>query len=211
MVIPVTKKLNYEQLNVDVQKVETTYDTFSLARRNPPSTVINRYGRARTNVEGAEEWWAFFEDQQVDPIQPWITTGTNKELGLVFMYAASKTDPGAIEVKWDPDNRTYATHFGSALKECPSLRPVTTVEAQWKPGVDKEGKPCLVINVKGAKTKRAGAADDETLAERAEAEAAQKAAKAAARERIAAAKNGASQTAASAQGAGAAGPSTAEK
>jgi hypothetical protein len=100
MVIPVTKKLNYEQLNVDVQKVETTYDTFSLARRNPPSTVINRYGRARTNVEGAEEWWAFFEDQQVDPIQPWITTGTNKELGLVFMYAASKTDPGAIEVKW---------------------------------------------------------------------------------------------------------------
>jgi hypothetical protein len=188
--IPVTKKLTYEQLNVDVQKVETTYDTYSLARRDPPSADINRYGRARTNVEGAEEWRIFFEDQRIDPVQPWITTGTNKALGLIFMYAASKTDAGAIEVKWDPTARVYSTHFGSTMKECPAVRPVTTVQAQWKAGLDKAGKPCLVINIKGAKPKRAGAADDEKLAARAEEEAARKAAKAAARERIAAAKNG---------------------
>lgn len=200
--IPVTKKLNYEQLNVDVQKVQTTYDTYTMARRNPPSAEITRYGRTRTNVEGAEEWRTFFEDQGIDPVQPWITTGTNKALGLIFIYAASKTDAGAMEVKWDPDARIYTTHLGAAMKECPAVRPVTTVQAQWKPGLDKEGKPCLVINIKGAKPKRAGAADDETLAVRAEEEAAKKAAKAAARERIAAAKIGGSR------GAGEVGPFT---
>jgi hypothetical protein len=197
--IPVVKKLNYVQVNLDVQKVETAYDTYTLARRNPPSAAINRYGRTRTNVEGAEEWRTFFEDQQIDPLQPWITTGTNKAQGLIFVYAASKTDAGAIEVKFDPETRVYTTHFGAAMKECPAVRPVTTVEAQWKPGLDKEGKPCLIINVKGAKPKRAGAADDETLAARAEEEAAKKAAKVAARERIAAAKKGASQVAATEQ------------
>jgi hypothetical protein len=185
------KKLDYVQVSVDVQKVETAYDTYSLSRRNPPAADINRYGSTRTNVEGAEEWRTFFEDQQLDPLQPWITTGTNKAQGLIFMYAASKTDPGAVEVKWNPDQRIYITHFGAAMKECPAVRPVTTVEAQWRAGLDKDGKPCLIINVKGAKAKRAGAADDKTLAARAEEAAARKAAKAAAREQIAAAKNGA--------------------
>lgn len=194
-----TKKLNYVQVNVDVKKVETTYDTFSLARRNPPSVAINRYGRARTNVEGAEEWRTFFEDQEIDPVQPWVTTGINKAQGLIFMYPAAKTDAGAIEVKWDPDDRVYTTHFGAAMKEYPSVRPVTTVEAQWKPGLDKEGKACLIINVKAARAKRAGAAAAETLAARAEGEAAKKEAKAAARERIAAAKKGTTQTAATEQ------------
>ncbi|HYF93290.1 MAG TPA: hypothetical protein VD969_13755 [Symbiobacteriaceae bacterium] len=193
------KTLNYVQVSVDVQKVETSYDTYSLARRNPPSAEINRHGRARTNVEGAEEWRLFFEDQKVDPLQPWITTGTNKAQGLIFMYSASEADAGAIAVKWDPDARVYITHFGAAMKECPAVRPVTTVEAQWKPGLDKEGKPCLIINVKAAKAKRAGAAGDETLAARAEEEAAKKAARAAARERITAAKKGASQIAATEQ------------
>lgn len=181
------KKLNYVAVSVDVQKVEISYDTYSLARRNPPSAEINRHGRARTNVEGAEEWRLFFEDQKVDPLQPWVTTGANKAQGLIFMYPASETDAGAIQVKWDPDARIYTTHFGAAMKECPAVRPVTTVEAQWQAGLDKEGKPCLVINVKGAKARRAGAADDETLATRAEEEAARKAATAAARQRIAAA------------------------
>jgi len=193
------KKLNYVQVSVDVQRVETVYDTYSMARRNPPSVAITRHGRARTNVEGAEEWRTFFEDQKVDPLQPWVTTGTNKAQGLVFMYPASETDAGAIEVKWDPDLRIYNTHFGAAMKECPAVRPVTTVEAQWKPGLDKEGKPCLIINVKAAKAKRAGAANDETLAARAEEEAARQAAKAAARERIAAAKKGKAQIAATEQ------------
>lgn len=206
-----TKKLAYAQLNVDVQMVQTAYDTYSLARRNPPSAEINRYGWTRTNVAGAEEWRAFFEDQQVDPVQPWITIGTNKVRGLIFIYAASKTEAGAIEVKWDAAARIYTTHFGAAMQECPAVRPVTTVLAQWKPGLDKEGKPCLAINIKGAKPRRAAAADDETLAARAEAEAARKAAKAAARERIAAAKHGRSQVAANAQGAREVGPSTAEQ
>lgn len=182
------KKLNYAQVNVDVQKIETAYETYSLARRNPPAVEITRHGRTRTNVEGAEEWRLFFEDQQVDPLQPWVATGTNKALGLIFIYPAAKTDAGAIEVKWDPDARVYTTHFGAAMKECPAVRPVTTVEAQWKPGLDKEGKPCLIINVKAAKPKRAGAASDEALATRAEEAADKKAARAAARERIAAAK-----------------------
>ncbi|HWI50710.1 MAG TPA: hypothetical protein VNT01_01045 [Symbiobacteriaceae bacterium] len=193
------KKLNYVQVSVDVQKVETTYDTYSLARRNPPSVEINRHGRARTNVEGAEEWRLFFDDQQVDPLQPWVTTGTNKAQGLIFIYPATKTDAGAIEVKWDEEARVYTAHFGAAMKECPAVRPVTNVEAQWKAGLDKEGKPCLIINVKAAKAKRAGAADGETLAARAEDEAARKAAKAAARERIAAAKKVGSQVAATEQ------------
>jgi hypothetical protein len=101
-------------------------------------------------------------------------------------------------VKWNPDARVYSTHLGAAMKECPAVRPVTTVEAQWKAGLDKEGRHCLVINIKGAKPKRAGAADAETLAARAEEEAAKKAAEASARERIAAAKGGKSQTAAGA-------------
>jgi hypothetical protein len=59
-VISMTKKLVYEQLNMDVQMVETTYDTYSLSRRYPPSAVITRFGRTRTNVEGGEEWQIFF-------------------------------------------------------------------------------------------------------------------------------------------------------
>jgi hypothetical protein len=186
----VTKKLYYEALNIGAQKVETVFDRAGGARRNPPCATLYETGRIVTNVEGAEEWRAFFEDQGVDPIQAWITTSHNKAQGLIFMYAANDATPGAIEVDWNAEARTYYTHFGAAMKECPAVRPITTVEVRWKPAVDKEGKPCLVFNVKAAKAKAAGDADPETLAARAEEEAAKKAAKEAARKRIAAAKEG---------------------
>lgn len=184
------KKLTYELLNVDVQKVETVFDTYAGARRNPPAGTLSESGRIVTNVEGAEEWRAFFQDQGISPDQPWITTGTNRALGLVFMYAATPTTPGAIEVKFDAKAGTYATHFGAAFLECPSLRPKTTVEVQWKAGLDKDKKPFLAVNVKAAKAKRAGAADAETLIARAQEEAAKKAVKAETKKKLAAAKQG---------------------
>lgn len=183
-----TKQLTYVPLKVDVQKVETVFDRSGGSRRLPPWVTINRYGRAYTNVEGGLEWRAFFVDQGVNPDQPWITTGTNGQQGLIMMYAAQATDLGAIEVKLDRTNQTYSTHFGAAMQQCPEVRPTTVVEARWEPSLDKDGKPCLAINVKAAIPKRRGAADPEEMAARAEEEAAKRAAKEAARKRTAAAK-----------------------
>ncbi|MDF2627567.1 MAG: hypothetical protein K0R39_1398 [Symbiobacteriaceae bacterium] len=185
-----TDKPKYEPTKVEVQKVETVFDKSGGSRRLPPWVTINRYGRAYTNVEGGLEWRAFFVDRGVDPNQPWITTGTNALQGLILMYAAQATDPGAIEVKLDAANQTYSTHFGAATKQCPNVRPTTTVEARWKPILDKDGKPCLAINVTAASPKRKGAANPEEMAARAEEEAAKKAAKEAARKRTAVAKQG---------------------
>ncbi|MDF2626499.1 MAG: hypothetical protein K0R39_330 [Symbiobacteriaceae bacterium] len=185
-----TKKLYYRKVNVDVQKVQTTYETSTLSRRNPPAVEVNRYGAARTNVEGAEDWRTFFEEQGISWEQPWVTIGHSKLQGLIFMYAANKTDPGAIEVKWDAGRRVYTTHYGAAMKECPAVRPVTKVEAQFEPALDKEEKHCLAINIKAAKPKRVGAANAEEMAARAEAEAVKQAVKEAARQRTAAAKQG---------------------
>jgi hypothetical protein len=183
-----TKKLYCRHLKVDVKKVQTTYNKVSGSRRKPPAVEVSKFGRAKTNTEAAEEWQAFFLEQGLRPEQPWITTGTNEELGLIFIYAAQKTDLGAIEVKLDPKTGLYATHFGAAFKESPALRPEGKVEAQYEPSLDKEGKPCLALKITGAAAKRAGAADPEEMAARAEVEAAKAEAKAAARKRIAAAK-----------------------
>jgi hypothetical protein len=71
------------------------------ARRHPPAVTVNRHGRAETNTEAAEEWAAFFSGEGIDALQPWMTTQTNEELGLILLYAATKTEEGAIEVKFD--------------------------------------------------------------------------------------------------------------
>ena len=63
--------------------------------------TVNRHGRAETNTEAAEEWAAFFSGEGIDALQPWMTTQTNEELGLILLYAATKTEEGAIEVKFD--------------------------------------------------------------------------------------------------------------
>lgn len=184
------RKLKYEPIpeNAKVEKIETPFDTVGGARRNEPSADVSDSGHVRTNREGGEDWQAFFEDQGIDPKQPWVTLSASKTLGSVFMHAAKETDVGAVAVKFDEANRVYTTHFGSAFKQCPSLRPTGKVEARFKPSLDHEGKPCLAVKVKGATPKRKGAATPEEMAVRAEEEAAKKVAKSAVKKRIAAAK-----------------------
>jgi hypothetical protein len=187
-----TRKLYYRAVpqNMEVEKVTEVFDPQTGARRNPAAVDVNQSGRARANREASEEWLQFFVEQGIDPLDAWMTLGTNGAEGIIFVYPAHKTDEGAIAANWDSDTLTYHFHFGSAMKQTPAVRPTTQVEATYEPSLDKEGKPCLAVKIKGARPKRAGAADLEEMAVRAEEETAKKAAKAAARKRIAAAKQG---------------------
>lgn len=186
------RKLYYEKIpeSVKLEKIETTFDVAGGSKRDEPAADVSPKGYVRTNREGAEEWHAFFDEMGIDPLQPWVTLSASKSLGTVFMYAATGTEEGKVAVKFFETTGIYTTHFGAAFKQCPSVAPLTKVEARFKPSLDQEGRKCIAVIIKGAPPKRKGAADVEELAARAEAEAAKKAAKAAARKRITDAKNG---------------------
>ncbi|HYF80534.1 MAG TPA: hypothetical protein VD973_25785 [Symbiobacteriaceae bacterium] len=190
------RKLNYRPFpqRLEVEKVQVTFDRTTGSRRHPPAVIINRFGYAKTNVEGAEDWMAYLEDQGVDPKQAWVTNTFNRAQGLIFVHAAQETDDGAVALELDEEKGIFTTHFGAVFKQCPSMRPTTTVEASFEPRLDNEGKPCLSIKVKGAPAKRKGAADPEELIARAEEEAAKKAAKAENKKKLAAAKEGSTKT-----------------
>lgn len=188
-------KLKYEKVaaNVKVEKVETTFEVVGGARRNHPAGEVHQTGYFRSNVEGGELLAAYFDEQGIDPKEPWVILTASKSLGTVFMHAAKQTDEGAVAVKYDENNKTYVTHFGAAFKQFPTLQPTTKVEGRLKPSLDPEGRPCIAVKVKGAPSKRKGAATLEQIAARAEDEAAKQAEKAAVKQRIAAARQGKAQ------------------
>jgi hypothetical protein len=188
------RKLDYKSFgqNVVIEKVQVKFDPTSGARRNHPAAEVSPTGYVKFNVEGSEDLITYLEDQGVDSKQAWVTTDFIRSLGTVLVRAARESEEGSVACKFDEATRTFTTHFGGAFRQCESLRPITTVEASFEPKLDKEGKPCLAVKIKGAPAKRKGNADAETLIARAEEEAAKKAVKAENKKKLAAAKQGVS-------------------
>ncbi len=140
---------NQEDLEFEV--VTDTYTSSAEVRRRSAGAAVARTGRTATNVNGTGEFVKLVTaaGEKVSDLMT-FKFGANGPRGLVAAYLAKEGEPGAATVKLSKDKTVISFHLGHIFDKHPSLRPAGDTFCGVKLSRDKKGKPCVIINLRGA-------------------------------------------------------------
>jgi hypothetical protein len=122
------------------------------SRRGEPKLAITSTGLVRSNSEAKTMILAFIQRNGGDPNNFQFAFGADENLGQLALYVPTSEDLVVMKVKVHKNSVGF--HAGAVFRECPLLRPNTTVDCFLTDEADEAGVHCLVVQIRGASPTR---------------------------------------------------------